>query len=332
MNEGDIRIRGLEAIRDWVSKDDRYISMIGECEIIRNAVSILRRRTIGEGEEEEGKEGEEAKEGEKEEEEEGVSVREKNGLLGIVLEVVEGGAWKEEYEQLEEVVGQLEEEGKKRWMEKRGKKGGRGGGREWKEMGRLAHEIGWAIEEKKNVEGGKGIVTLGRMKKDLMEAIAKEKKRADEAMGKKEESERAKGAKEREAIEQRNKREEAERGRDEEKKRADEEQRKREETEKAKDEEKKRADEEKRGREEEKRKKEEAERRAREEKRRMEKKIEDLERLVGELKLRPIISMDALSVTFSPNNDGIRREGNAIIHHGIDSYRNCFIGEVMTSV
>ena len=57
MNEGDIRIAGLEAVRNWVSKDERYISMIGECEIIRDAVSILRRRTIGEGEEEKGKEG-----------------------------------------------------------------------------------------------------------------------------------------------------------------------------------------------------------------------------------------------------------------------------------
>ena len=108
MNEGDIRIRGLEAILEWVSKDDRYINMIGECEIIRDAVDILRRRTIGEGEgegEEEGKEGRE--EGRAEE---GVSVREKNGILGIVLEVVEGGGWKGKYEELEEVVGRLEEE------------------------------------------------------------------------------------------------------------------------------------------------------------------------------------------------------------------------------
>ena len=100
MNDGEIRIRGLEAIREWVSKDDRYINMIRECEIIRNAVSILRRRTIGEGEETE----------EKEEGEEGVSVREKNGILGILLEIVEGGGWKGRYEELEEVVGRLEEE------------------------------------------------------------------------------------------------------------------------------------------------------------------------------------------------------------------------------
>ena len=41
MNEGAVRVRGLEAIREWVSKDDRYITMIVECEIIRNVVDIL---------------------------------------------------------------------------------------------------------------------------------------------------------------------------------------------------------------------------------------------------------------------------------------------------
>ena len=170
MNEGDIRVRGLEAIREWVSKDDRYISMIGECEIIKDAVDILGRKTIGEGEEE----GEEGRE-----EEEGMSVREKNGILGIVLEVVEGGGWKGSYSELEEVVGRLEEEGKKRWMEKRGEKG-RGGGREWKEMGRLAHEVGWAIEERRGREEGRGgdgsMITLQEMKKNLEE----EKKKVEE--------------------------------------------------------------------------------------------------------------------------------------------------------
>ena len=77
MNEGDIRVRGLEGIREWMSKDDRYMSMIGECEIIRDAVNILRRRTIGE----EGEEGEEG-EGTEEGGEEGVSVREKNKYRG----------------------------------------------------------------------------------------------------------------------------------------------------------------------------------------------------------------------------------------------------------
>ena len=187
-----------------MSKDGAFINVLGECEIIRNAVSILGRRTIEEGERTE------------EEEEVGVSVREKNGILGILLEVVEGGVWKGGYEELEEVLGRLEEEGKKEWRER--KKDGREG-MEWKEMGRLAREVGWAIEEKKmemEGEGGK-IVTLGRMKKELEE----EKKG----------------------------REEAERGREEEKKRADEERMKVEQIHRELEEEKKGREEEKRMRE-----------------------------------------------------------------------------------
>ena len=44
-----MRPLGLEVVRNWVSKAERYVSMIGECEIIRDAVSILGGRTIGAG-------------------------------------------------------------------------------------------------------------------------------------------------------------------------------------------------------------------------------------------------------------------------------------------
>ena len=48
--------------------------------------------------------------------------------------------------------------------------------------------------------------------------------------------------------------------------------------------------------------------------------------------LCPIItSLDDTSVTF-PHGDGIKREGNTIIHQGSNSYLNCFLGGVMTSV
>ena len=80
-----MRPLGLEVVRNWVSKAERYVSMIGECEIIRDAVSILGGRTIGAG-----VEGEVRTVGE----EEGLTVAEKNGILGILLEVVEGGGWK----------------------------------------------------------------------------------------------------------------------------------------------------------------------------------------------------------------------------------------------
>ena len=48
--------------------------------------------------------------------------------------------------------------------------------------------------------------------------------------------------------------------------------------------------------------------------------------------INAITSLDGTSVKFTPSNDGIKREGNTIIHHGPDPNRNCFIGGVMTSV
>ena len=215
-------------MKKWMSEDERVIGIVGGSEMILNSVSVLRKKTIEDREEsdcgggwgkgvKEGEEGEEEGE-EREEEEEGVSVREKNGILAIVLEVVEGGGWMGEYGELEEVVSRLEEEGKKRWKEKREEKRSRGGdrGREWKEMGRLAHDILWGIEEKKNAE--EGIVTFGRMKTSI-----EEEKRLREASEVRVNEER------RRADEEERKREESERGREEEKKRADEEKRRMEE-------------------------------------------------------------------------------------------------------
>ena len=97
------------------------------------------------------------------------------------------------------------------------------------------------------------------------------------------------------------------------------------------EEEKKRADEEKK-------KREEAERRETEEKR---KRVEETKQREEEERRRRveegnrvvlITSLDGTSVTFTPSNDGIKREGNTIIHHGDDSVRNCFIGGEMRSV
>ena len=256
----------MEAIREWVSKDERYISMVGECEIIRDAVSFLRRTTI------EGEKGEE----------EGMSISEKNGILGIVLEVVEGGGWRGKYEELEEVVGRLEEEGKKRWIEKRREKG-MNEGREWKEMGRLAHDVGWAIEERKTMLEGRGedgemIMSLRGMKKNLEE----EKKKVAEK-DKQLEEERRRAYEEKRAFEERISR--------------------------------------------------------------MEREMEEMKKKEGILYTQPpsntppitpnafsvITSLDGTSVIF-PKMDGIKREGNIIIHHGSDSYRNCFIGGEMASV
>ena len=198
-----MRVGGLNALRKWIGEDERIIESVMESEMMGKCVYILSRKTI---ESERSKDGitsssssssssaEQKKEEEEEEEEEGVSVSEKNGILGIVLEVVEGGGWKGSYSELEEVVGRLEEEGKKRRTESNGAKGQHG----WKEMGRLAHEVGWAIEERKlrDGRGGDGeMITLQGMKKNLEEKdkqLEEEKKGREEEKRKKEESEREK--------------------------------------------------------------------------------------------------------------------------------------------
>ena len=54
--------------------------------------------------------------------------------MGIVLEVVEGGEWRNGYKELEEVVGRLEEEGEE-WRERKGNRGGGGSERIWRSNG-----------------------------------------------------------------------------------------------------------------------------------------------------------------------------------------------------
>ena len=290
----------MESLKKWISADDRAVEIVGGSEMIGKSVSLLRRKTIedkGELHYGECQSGE--KEGE-EEEEEGVSVLEKNGILGIVLEVVEGGGWKGSYEELEEVVGRLEEEGERGWRERRGKKregGGRvnNGGIEWREMGRLSREIGWAIEKRKREKEGKEgegeIITLDGMKKNL----------ADEKKGR-EESERR-------AEEERRKREESEREREEEK----------------------------RGREEEKRKREESEKKADEEKRMMEERIRNLEQEVAEMnrlkeEMLPIIkSLSKFNLDFSDPSK-IAVNDNTITQVGSGGYQTCVFRNVLESV
>ena len=126
-------------------------------------------------------------------------------------------------------------------------------------------------------------------------------------------------------------REEMERGREEAERGREEEKRKREESEKKRSEEKKRRDEEKR----------ELEERIE----RMQKEMEEMKKKGGVCGgdgenrrsesgsgLSIIRSLDGTSVVFTPNDDGIKREGNRIIHEGLHSNRHCFIGGVITSV
>ena len=75
---------------------------------------------------------------------------------------------------------------------KRRREGGKNGGREWKEMGRLAREVGWAIEERRGMEEGRGgdgeMITLYGMKKNL---AAEKRKREEEKKKSEEETRRA---------------------------------------------------------------------------------------------------------------------------------------------
>ena len=134
----------MEALKKWMGEDGGVIGIVGGSEMILKSVGILKQKTR-----EEGKNGGEMRE-EEEEEEEGVSVEEKNGILGIVLEGVEGGGWRGGYEELEEVVGRLEEEGEREWRERKEKREGKNGGREWKEMGRLTREVRYEREQRRS--------------------------------------------------------------------------------------------------------------------------------------------------------------------------------------
>ena len=134
-------MHGLKALKKWMSEDESIARSVGEGEMIEKCVSLLRLPTIEEEVKDQclmGSEEEEKERGRNE----GVSITEKNGILGIVLEVVEGGGWRGEYGELEEVVSRLEEEGEKKWRERKGKKEERGKNSYmlWREMKRLAHD------------------------------------------------------------------------------------------------------------------------------------------------------------------------------------------------
>ena len=96
---------GIDGSEGGRMNDSSTSSSTSSSATTTTASSIRGRRSDG-GSDSEGEEG-------------GVSVSEKNGILGIVLEVVEGGGWRGEYLELEEVVGRLEEEGEKGWMERK---------------------------------------------------------------------------------------------------------------------------------------------------------------------------------------------------------------------
>ena len=124
-----------------------------------------------------------------------MSVGEKNGLLRILLEVLEEGEWEGDEEEMEIVLCELEEEGERRWKEEK-KKGNKGRRRnEWREMGQLAREVEWALEKKKRrgregKEEEESIVTLCGMQKKFQENEAIIKGESEEIKRKSEENRR----------------------------------------------------------------------------------------------------------------------------------------------
>ena len=298
----------MVTLKEICKKDRRYKDVIKESSLVKNAIILLggRRRENGgkEGDEKEKEEeiGDARREGGKKIEPGQTRIGEKISLIELLSELVKGGVEMPEEEDLKEVLMELEEEGNthvEEEMEEGEEERGEGKEekeeekREWEELSVKARTLVFMMEKLKRRREGKRSESLKMMKK--------------------------------EREEERRMKEEAERGREEEKKRADEENRKR----------------------------EEAEHRAEERSREYEERIEKMEKEMEEMKKEGIIntlppapttdptsttqnasgvitSLDGTTVVF-PQTDDIKREGNAIIHQG-SSFRNCFIGGVMTSV
>ena len=309
----------MDTLKEICTKDGRYKEAIKDCSIVKNAVILLGGKTRVQGGEREGKEG---VEGRREEEKGGLELgltefrlEEKISLISLMCELVKRGVELTREEEMKEVLMELEEEGNKHVEEEMSREGEEAK-REWEELSERAHELVWVMEKMKNRREGKKSETLKMMreKEEEMEKKVEEMKRRVE-----EEKRRA---------------DEEQRMKEEEKKMKEEERRKREETEQKVEEERKRADEEHQ-------KREEAEAKIST----MRLAIEKLEKehissppphsvtpptRVSKSISGPITLLDGTSVIIP--QEGIRRDGNTIIHHGYASFRNCFIGGVMSSV
>ena len=207
-----------------------------------------------------------------------------------------------------------------------GRRAGREEGEEGKEEERYMYEL-WLLK----VRGEhKNEVSLLRRELEAQRSQREEYKRGREEEKKRADEER------RMKEEEKRKREDAERGREEER-------RKREEAEAQIKRVMKELEEEKRTRKEmlegqmgrddrlhaEMRKREEAERNAEEEKRKREQSEKRAEEAI---KYLPVTSLDATYLLFTPNDNGIEKEGNTLIHRQSYYSHNCFIGGELSSV
>ena len=296
---------GMKALKEICKKGGRYKELIKESRLVKNAVILLGGRRKGNGGEEERKEGEEGEEGREEGEEANgrtevecveMNVGEKISLIELLSELVKGGVEIGEEEEMKEVLMELEEEGNEHVEEEMEGEGEEKEEekREWEELSENALNLVWLMEAMKARREGRNNMTLKKMKK------------------------------EREEME----------------KKIEEERRRREEEKRLKEEANKKVEEEKKKREEKKKELEERICRMEREREELKKKNEVLHTPpasdtppIPPLMASVITSLDETSVIFTPNNYGITREGNAIIHHGqLCSNRNCFIGREITSV
>ena len=326
----------MKTLNEICKKDGKYVQIISEVSIVRNAVEMLGgRRLMGkrgdgngsrgvDGEERDEEEGDGTREGGDEErrregEEEGgdrketkeerggvifgeLRVGEKIGLLELLSGLVKRGVEMEDEEELKEVGMLLEEEGNKHVEEEIEGEGGEGGEEEEE-------------EEEKKEEKKREWEELSERARNLVWVLEKMKNRRE---GKKSGTWKMMKQKEEEM-----------------KKKVEEEKR-------LKEEANKKVEEEKKKREEEKKRADEAEGN-------IAKMREELEEMKKEGVLHTqtpsntppitpnassvITSLDAPYVIIIPDDKGIKREGNLIIHDGFHEVGLCcFIGGYMRSV
>ena len=127
--------------------DKRYVKVIGESAVVKNAAKLLSGRKL--------KEMEGEKKDEEEEEDNGkgraeLKVREKIRLLELLVTLVKGGVGMGDEEELMEAALRLEEEANNRVeqedVEEEAGEGNVEEKREWEELSERAHELVWAME------------------------------------------------------------------------------------------------------------------------------------------------------------------------------------------
>ena len=172
-----IKGEGMKTLNEICQKDSRYVKVIQELSVVKNAVELLGGRRRDEqcginGDKEDEDDGQESK-GRKEETGRMVwselRVKEKIGLLELLSGLVKRGVEMEDEEELKEVGMKLEEEGNKHLEDGKGeeekKKEGEEEKREWEELSEKAHTFVWMMEKIKARREGKKSQTLRMMKK-----------------------------------------------------------------------------------------------------------------------------------------------------------------------